>query len=154
MAAGVCDMHTALSESAMPLLKLCSPPLLSAEMVWSTNYTLKCCNPPEVAASIKLSWGQLMVAASLRGDLPRLLVFNPPVCFDQTGDAAVVKFQPIIVIFSLISAYKTFLKHADPPSTPLSPYRQYRSTLFALPAVLPTLSHFLLREGVNKAIRE
>lgn len=39
-------------------------------MARSTNYKLKC-HPPEVAASIRLSWGQLMGAASPTGSCPR-----------------------------------------------------------------------------------
>lgn len=96
-----------------------SPPtLLSAEMVRSTNYELKC-HPPEVAASIRLSWGQLMVAAGPTGSCPRCRsLILPSAWLYEEG----VKPHPNIFPISFSSFFVLLLYPALPLSSfpPLS----------------------------------
>lgn len=90
----------------------------------------QCCNPPEVAAYIKLSWGQLIVAANPTGSCPLrwFLTLLSVFC-----DTMIVHSQPN-TFFSSFHRRKTSLLNPSLYS--------YRFFFFAPPAMFPTLSDF------------
>lgn len=108
-------------------------------MVRSTDYTLKCCYPPEVAASIKLSWGQLMVAASPTGSCPLC-------CFLILLSVYIRKMMPWLlssnqtIIFSLISSEKNLTTFCCSPNPSLLSYSISLFSLHPLPCSPPSLT--------------
>lgn len=151
------DIYTALNEPVTTLQKLCCPPPpFWGGMVWSANYKLKH-YPPEVVASIRLSRGQLMAAASPAGSCPLFcFLVLLLVCLYQKGVNIFLKPHPNSIFLQPRNLTILYFFFQTPHLSPLllNPSLISHLCFLALSTMLPALSHFLLREGVNKAIRE